>query len=189
MLSEILSAFEFADRQSLDILYENMKDDPRIRDPFQDEHTFYLLVETSGSNAEHDVSKMHAFLEECLESGDVIDGTLASDEKQASSLWALRENITTALVQTGHVYKYDLSVPINHFHEIVEMTREKVNMVHKDALICGYGHVGDSNVHLNVCTPGEFDESAAVLSTIEPFVYDVTRDWGGALAQNMALAK
>ena len=98
-------------------------------------------------------------------------------------------DVAGTAVQTGHVYKYDLSVPINHFHEIVEMTREKVNMVHKDALICGYGHVGDSNVHLNVCTPGEFDESAAVLSTIEPFVYDVTRDWGGSISAEHGLGQ
>jgi hypothetical protein len=46
---EILSAFEFFDAQSMRVVKHH-----GIKDPFQDKHPFYVLIETSGSNKEHD---------------------------------------------------------------------------------------------------------------------------------------
>lgn len=57
-LGEILSAFEFFDRTCLDLV---LKHHPAVRDPLPPPesapaHPFYLLVETAGSNQEHDRS-------------------------------------------------------------------------------------------------------------------------------------
>lgn len=46
------------------------------------ESPFYVLVETSGSRAEHDAEKLSGFLEHLLGSGLVTDGTLATDERK-----------------------------------------------------------------------------------------------------------
>ena len=71
-LGEILSAFEFLDRQALELT----KDHLEIVDPLPHTNTqFYLVVETSGSNEEHDMAKLevrgsssfvHAVLLICL---------------------------------------------------------------------------------------------------------------------------
>ena len=61
---------------------------------------FYLVVETSGSNAEHDCAKLEAFLEDIQQSG-VSDGTLAQDSSQAAAIWGLRENISEGLRHAG----------------------------------------------------------------------------------------
>lgn len=42
-------------------------------------HGFYVVVETSGSNEDHDQQKMTSFLEEAMEKSLVEDGTLATD--------------------------------------------------------------------------------------------------------------
>ena len=59
-LGEVLSAFEFLDRASLEVTLEHL---PGSKDPLPgSEAPFYLVVETSGSNAEHDAAKLEAFL-------------------------------------------------------------------------------------------------------------------------------
>ncbi|PNJ10552.1 D2HGDH isoform 10, partial [Pongo abelii] len=45
------------------------------------ESPFYVLIETSGSNAGHDAEKLGRFLEHALGSGLVIDGTMATDQR------------------------------------------------------------------------------------------------------------
>ena len=55
-LGEILSAFEFLDRQALDLTKQHLES---VKDPLPSTETpFYLVVETSGSNAEHDMAKL-----------------------------------------------------------------------------------------------------------------------------------
>ena len=59
------------------------------------------MVETSGSNAEHDGAKLEAFLEDAQGSGIVTDGTLAQDGSQAAAIWGLRESISEGLRHAG----------------------------------------------------------------------------------------
>lgn len=61
----------------------------------------YLVVETSGSNAEHDYAKLEKFLEEAYEDEIIVDGTIAQDSSQQAAIWALRENISEGLRHAG----------------------------------------------------------------------------------------
>ena len=57
-LGEILSAFEFLDRGSLELTQTELEG---VRDPLPGAvQPFYLVIETSGSNAEHDYAKLEA---------------------------------------------------------------------------------------------------------------------------------
>lgn len=42
-------------------------------------YPFYLLIETSGSNAEHDEEKLNKYLEKYLSNGIVLDGTVTNE--------------------------------------------------------------------------------------------------------------
>ena len=117
------------------------------------------------------------------------DGIVAQDTQQSTALWGLREDITVALAQAGHVYKYDFSLPLEHFYEIVEQMRERLRDVGTETHTVGYGHVGDSNVHLNVCTPGRRGVTPEVMEVIEPFVYDFVRDCGGSISAEHGLGQ
>jgi FAD/FMN-containing dehydrogenase len=50
-MQEIVSAFEFWDAQAMDVLERHI---PTVRNPLGSPFPFYLLVETQGSNTEHD---------------------------------------------------------------------------------------------------------------------------------------
>ena len=195
-LAEILSAVEFADRQSLAVLLGEEQDEDGndtqckdFKEPFDDKYPFHLLLEVSGSNEQHDTEKMNSFLDYCMKEGLILDGVVAQNQTQSKEMWALRENITVGLAQTGHVYKYDFSLPLHCFYDIVEETRKRLKKKDPTVIVVGYGHVGDSNVHLNVCTPGVRGVCPEVLEVIEPFVYDYVREHQGSISAEHGLGQ
>ncbi|DBA85469.1 TPA: hypothetical protein ACH3X2_000419 [Trebouxia sp. C0005] len=179
---QILSAFEFLDHHSLIITLKNLS---FIKNPLPDTQTpIYLVVETSGSNAEHDYAKLEKFLEEAYEEEIIVDGTIAQDSGQQASIWALRENISEGLRHAGAVYKYDLSLPPNDMYKLVEETRAR--MKHLPVTVVGYGHMGDSNLHLNI-SAAKYDKE--ILAHIEPFVYEWTADKKGSISAEHGLGQ
>ena len=70
----MLSAFEFLDHGCIESLRGNLG----MTSPLT-EHPFYVVIETSGSNAAHDEEKLTSYLESVMGSGLVTDGTIATD--------------------------------------------------------------------------------------------------------------
>eukprot|EP01133_Synstelium_polycarpum_P008017 gene8017-9418_t len=173
-LGDILSAFEFMDRQCIDVVMEHQQ----TPEPFDNKSPFYILIETSGFNETHDSEKLNAFLETVMSDDLVIDGSVATDSKNVSQFWKLRETITESLGKAGAVYKYDLSLPIDNFYNIVEVMREKLA---GKANVTGFGHVGDGNLHLNISTPKQ-KYSKEFLKNIEPYVYEYTSSHRGSIS-------
>ncbi|KAK7307505.1 hypothetical protein VNO77_40633 [Canavalia gladiata] len=172
-LGEILSAFEFLDGQSMNLVLNHLEG---ARNPLPSLHSFYVLIETTGSDESSDTQKLEAFLLHSMENELISDGVLAQDISQASSFWLLREGIPEALMRAGPVYKYDLSLPIEHMYNIVE---EMSSRLGNTANVIGYGHLGDGNLHLNISTP-RYDDK--ILSQIEPFVYEWTSKLRGSIS-------
>lgn len=173
-LSEILSAFEFMDGKSQLLAARHLK----AEHPIEGEYPFYVLIETSGSNRDHDMEKLETFLGNAMEEGLVEDGIIAQDETQLRNLWTWREGIPEASTAAGGVYKYDVSIPLADLYGLVEAASERLaeaNMVDFDdeskpvVEAIGYGHVGDGNLHLNVCVR-EYNKD--IESILEPFVYE-----------------
>lgn len=78
-------------------------------------------------------------------------GVLSQNPAQFSSLWALREGVPEAVSKEGKAYKYDISVPLSTFKEIVDITREHLRskgLLNEKAVkhVIGYGHVGDGEL-------------------------------------------
>jgi D-2-hydroxyglutarate dehydrogenase len=176
-LGEILSAFEFIDRPALDIALSHLSG---TRDPLPESwKSFYLLIETTGSNDTHDKEKLDAFLESTMEKGLVADGVVAQGISQAASFWQIREGIAEALGKAGAVYKYDFSLAPRYFYKIVEDLRDRLGSA---AVVVAYGHLGDGNVHLNV-SARKYDNE--LLEKIEPYVFEwVAKHKGSVSAEH-----
>ncbi|XAR57934.1 D-2-hydroxyglutarate dehydrogenase [Bertholletia excelsa] len=178
-LGEILSAFEFLDSNSMDLVLNHLDG---IRNPLPPlMHNFYVLIETTGSDESYDKEKLEAFLLRAMEGGLITDGVLAQDINQASSFWRIREGIPEALMRAGAVYKYDLSLPLEKLYTLVEEMRERLGSAAK---VTGYGHLGDGNLHLNISAP-KYDDN--VLAQIEPFVYEWTSKHRGSISAEHGL--
>lgn len=191
-LSEILSAFELMDGQSQDLVHL-VKGKKR---PLKEGYPFYCLIETSGSNFDHDSEKLQTFLENVMIEEIVADGVAAKNETQKQDFWSWREGIPECLGHWGGVYKYDVSIPLSELYQLVEDTRERLTAAgligddekHPVVGVVGYGHMGDSNLHLNVATR-RFDKN--VEKQLEPFVYEWIAQRNGSISaeHGLGLAK
>ncbi|KAK7510424.1 uncharacterized protein IWZ02DRAFT_492426 [Phyllosticta citriasiana] len=187
-LSEILSAFELMDGRSQKIMQKAV--DKKL--PLEGEYPFYCLIETKGSNSDHDSDKLSSFLEHVMGEEIVQDGVLAQDQTQVAELWSCREGITECLGHWGGVYKYDLSIPLNELYQLVDDTRERLTKAglvgdteeHPVVDVVGYGHMGDGNLHLNVPTRS-FDKR--VEKELEPFVYEWVAKRNGSISAEHGL--
>jgi len=191
-LSEILSAFELMDNGSQGLV-QSMSNSKR---PLENEHPFYCLIETSGSNSEHDNEKLEAFLEHVMENEIVADGVVAQDETQVKSLWHWREGISEASGHFGGVYKYDVSIPLAELYDLVTDARARITeaglLGDSDDFpvvdVVGYGHMGDSNLHLNVAVR-RYDKK--VEKILEPWVFEWIQKREGSISaeHGLGLAK
>ncbi|ORX71486.1 hypothetical protein DL89DRAFT_127195 [Linderina pennispora] len=179
---EVLSAFEFWDQSCMGAVLHHQQ----LKSPLASEFPFYVLVETSGSNKDHDDEKLGSLLEELMESGTVEDGALAQDEQQIRRMWMMREGIPESLGKTGATYKYDISIPIPVLYDIVGDIAGKLKtagLYQSSAdpvkIVCGYGHIGDGNLHLNVVAD-KFQNR--VTEVFEPYVYEWVASHRGSIS-------
>ncbi|KAI6782134.1 putative D-lactate dehydrogenase-like protein [Emericellopsis cladophorae] len=188
-LSEILSAFELMDGKSQSMVH---KVRPDSKKPLEDEHPFYCLIETSGSNGEHDYAKLESFLEDVMTKEIITDGVVAQDATQLKSLWSWREGIPECLGHWGGTYKYDVSIPIQDMYAIVDdisAKMEEAGLVGETdeypvVGVVGYGHMGDSNLHLNIAVR-RYD--VEVEKILEPYVYEWIADKKGSISAEHGL--
>merc|ERR1712029_976621 len=115
------------------------------------------------------MGKLNLLLEHLLNTGLVVDGTIASTPSHQQQMWPLRERIAEALLHDGYCYKYDISLPFDSFYQSVEVMKARLG---SDIIRCvGYGHIGDGNMHLNITSKAY---SHQVMDKIEPFLYEWT---------------
>jgi len=184
-LSEIMSAFEFMDRTAYDLAVKHGQGRALSDEDVAGAECF-VLVETSGGRREHDEEKLTDLLAELLEADKPLinTGVLSQSPAQFSSLWALREGITEAVSKEGKAYKYDISIPLDKFQEVVDSTRKRLGNLdllgeHAVKHVLGYGHVGDGNLHLNVCAAAYTQE---IQDALEPFVYELVASYRGSIS-------
>lgn len=154
-LGEILSSCEMIDAQSLECSTKPFNHPSPIP-----EYPFYMLIETSGSRVEHDEEKLHDFLNNSMESGIVLDGTTTNESRKMrvnllndfrlsddflrfeylQDIWQLRERIAPGILYDGFCFKYDVSVPLKHFYDIIPAMKKRVGSL--ATKVCGYGHIG-----------------------------------------------
>lgn len=128
-----------------------------------------------------------------MESELIVDGVLAESSTQFSQFWHVREGIPLACGKAGAVYKYDVSIPLDTMYNLVEDCRARLaelglykpnDSTSAVTSVVGYGHVGDSNLHLNVAAPVYTPELTAAL---EPWVYEWVSKQGGSISAEHGL--
>lgn len=94
-----------------------------------------------------------------------MDGAVAQDLSQLHSMWSLREHAPVAVSMAGYTYKYDVSVSVRDFQALADETRRRLRGLlteeEGDVTVVAYGHLGDGNLHLNVCVPAAAGAGAA----------------------------
>ncbi|CAG9560244.1 unnamed protein product [Danaus chrysippus] len=171
-LGEILSAFEMADNESITSTVNNLK----LSNPIGD-YPMYVLVESHGSDENHDNEKLNRFLTQGMESGLILDGTVTSEPNKMKSIRNIRESIAGSGLIDGYVFKYDVSLPLRNYYDLVEDLRKKLG--DRVTRVYGYGHVGDGNIHINVTVP---QYSKEINSELEPYIFEQVSKLKGSIS-------
>lgn len=185
-LGEVLSAYEFMDAQSVAVATKL----PHVRHPMGggDDKSCYVLIETAGSVAEHDRAKLDRFVRDASEAGLATDSVIAENRDETDALWMLRESLPAAVLMAGadggHL-KYDISLPLASFYDIVTDARKRVE---GKAEVFGWGHIGDGNLHLNVAIPDK-SNAGAVKVLLEPWVYEWVQGKRGSVSAEHGLGQ
>lgn len=71
----------------------------------------------------------------------------------------------------------------------MEETRNHLLSRRPDAILVNWGHVIDGNIHLNVITPGVFEEDRELKSLLEPFIFEAVVRRGGSISAEHGLGQ
>lgn len=102
--------------------------------------------------------------------------------------WEVREACNPIIASKGYTYKYDLSVPISEFEELVQGIRQRLKS-HENAVVVNWGHVIDGNIHLNVVTPGDVEIASNIVASLEPYIFQAVIARGGSISAEHGLGQ
>ena len=84
---------------------------------------------------------------------------------------------------------YDVSLPQHRYYELVEALRARLAATPglPTAVVVGFGHLADGNLHLNVQTTGGAAEAARAAAAVEPWLFEWTAAAGGSISAEHGL--
>ena len=142
-------------------------------------YPFYALIETTGSDQEHDGEAFQAYLERCLEKGLIADAVLAQSKAERDNLWAIRDNVESMLA-LWPMYIFDVSLGIELMQDYLDDIAAQLSLQWPDSFQQAiFGHLGDGNLHL-VISVGSDDPS--VRHQVEDIVYSALQSRDGSIS-------
>ncbi|MFY9288271.1 MAG: FAD-binding oxidoreductase [Alphaproteobacteria bacterium] len=177
---EYLTAFEIISQKALKLVVKHI---PAARIPGQENAAFYLLLElASASQATPLRDMLEALVGKALEQGKILDAVVAENAAQAKQFWHLREHVSEALRKEGEGLHFDISLPLAQIPLFLKDMDAEILKVAPDIQLAPFGHIGDGNLHYNMCftkTPPDF---ATLKKKIQDLVYKTVKQRGGSIS-------
>ena len=177
-----LTGFELMPRIGMEFTVAHV---PGNRDPLENPHLWYVLVDiSSGQSEESANAMMEQVLSSAFEAELIDDAVIASSQSQADALWNLREGMPGSQKLEGTSIKHDVSVPISSIPAFLERADRAVLERMPDARIVAFGHMGDGNIHYNISQPAGGDGKAHLnrREEINRMVYEIALDMQGSIS-------
>jgi len=153
----MVEAFELIPADILHVLFEYF---PKIPQPLATIGAMNVLMEIGSTNpASNQVDGngntpirqiMEDVLETAFEDGLVIDATIASSDAQRDALWDVRETAPESHKLAGKVARSDVALPQSAIADFYAEMVAGIKAIDPKIRICGYGHLGDGNLHFNL---------------------------------------
>ena len=185
-----VEAFELIPADILHVVFHHF---PEIPQPLATRGAMNVLMEIGSSNPASGIADdsgetplqtiMQETLATAFEDGLVIDATIAASETQRSALWDVRENAPESHKRSRGVARSDISLAQSSLAPFYEDMVAAVKAVDPTIRICGYGHLGDGNLHFNLVADersnSEFDSKKDQLYEL---IYEHVAKYNGSIS-------
>ena len=152
-----VEAFELIPADILHVLFHHF---PNIPQPLATRGKMNVLMEIASTNPASGIadntgqSPLCTIIEEtlgaALEDGLVLDATIAASEAQRQALWDVRETAPESHKMSAGVARSDISLPQSALAPFYDEMVAGIRAIDPNLWICGYGHIGDGNLHFNL---------------------------------------
>lgn len=185
-----IEAFELIPADILHVVFHHF---PEIPQPLATRGAMNVLMEIGSSNPASGIADdsgetplqtiMQETLATAFEDGLVIDATIAASEAQRRALWDVRENAPESHKRSRGVARSDISLAQSSLAPFYEDMVAAVKTVDPTIRICGYGHLGDGNLHFNLVADersnSEFDSKKDQLYEL---IYEHVAKYNGSIS-------
>lgn len=162
-----VSAFEVMWHNYVDLALNEVDE---LRDPFQQRHAFYVLIEIEGAQP------IETLLTHATEQALISDALIAQTIAQAHDFWAIRDAVSHLLPTLKGLANFDIGIPIRHMAEFTTRLESELGQCFPGISIQIFGHLGDGNLHV-FAHRGNDDDVPAIFDC----VYSIAADYGGAV--------
>ena len=153
----MVEAFELIPADILHVLFEYF---PKIPQPLASIGEMNVLMEIASTNpASNQVDGngntpirqiMEDVLETAFDDGLIVDATITSSDAQRDALWDVRETAPESHKLAGKVARSDVALPQSAIADFYADMVAGIKAIDPKIRICGYGHLGDGNLHFNL---------------------------------------
>ena len=185
-----VEAFELIPADILHVVFHHF---PEIPQPLATRGAMNVLMEIGSSNPASGIADdsgetplqtiMQETLATAFEDGLVIDATIAASEAQRNALWDVRENAPESHKRSRGVARSDISLAQSSLAPFYDDMVAAVKTVDTTIRICGYGHLGDGNLHFNLVADersnSEFDSKKDQLYEL---IYEHVAKYNGSIS-------
>jgi FAD/FMN-containing dehydrogenase len=186
---DAIVTFEVMPRIAIDFELRFLKG---FTDPFDRTHAWHVLVEVQSARKDGALADaIQEALAAAIESKLIDDALLAQTEAQRTAFWRYREQIPDGEKLAGASIKHDVSVPITDIPALVREGSAAMLKLVPDARVVSFGHLGDGNLHFNLCQPEGGDRAAfeAITPQVNRAVHDVVAKLRGSIAAEHGIGK
>jgi len=146
--------------------------------PLPDTKAMNVLIEAMGTDQARDEAQFAAVIEGALEAGVVSDAVIAQSGRQTQEIWDIRDSVAEFARVFGPAAGFDVSVATGRMQEFVDACRAGLDRVDPDVPAMWFGHIADSNMHINV----SLRDGGPGKAVIDGIVYGVVREFAGSVS-------
>jgi len=153
---------------------------------FEAEHDITLLIEADMGKDPEGTETFSAVLGDFYEQGLIKDAVVAQSRADRNRFWTYRETPYEYGRFLPEEIRFDVSVPLDHMSEAVEHLRQDMPKRYPDAIWVVFGHVADSNIHINVAVK---DMDDGTKKGIQGLIYDLVSRLGGSISAEHGIGR
>ena len=154
---------------------------PSLTSPFQENHTYYLLLEYKDNNQTLGAERFESALFEQLESGLIDDALIAQSHQDADKFWQIRDGIGELFQVLGPVSNQDVSLPLEQIGPFADDLDQRLKAKYNNIGVLLFGHIGDNNLHVCAYTGRDEDKARInedIMLMIGEYVGAITAEHG-----------